>query len=749
MDDVHVIRGELDLKAQWAILRRRRWMVLVSVALCIVIALFSSYLPTPRYRASTTLLIQRQNPDILTFRDLSRIDQSWAAYADFYQTQYKILASDEVARRAAERLRIASHPEIAVSAARAGLLSRLLALLPRRGARGPVDPEDAATRFVLAGLDVSPVRRSQLVTVSWTSTDPDLAARVANAVADAYIAYNLESQYSTSGQASEFLADQIRKLKAEIDDAEGRLQRYGESKRIVSVDDSSNVTMRALADVAERRTAARTVLAEKEAAYRAAKATPPDGLPEVLDSPLIANLKAEYAKLEADLAQQTERFRDDWPEVRALRAKLDGVSSRLDRETAEIARKVVLAAEADWRRARDEVGNLDRLVREQEEAAQRLRRDAVEFTNLRAEVQKKRETLDALIARQGEMALSTRLKDLDATSSNIRIVSPARPPNAPFKPDTRLNLALGLLFGLGLGVGGAFFLDYLDNTVATRADVEAAAGLAVLASVPRHGETAAALPRLRAEAAADADSEVELVAARDGHAPASEAYRELRTAILMASPGSPPRRLMVSSALPAEGKSATTTNLAVALAQLGRRVVLVDTDLRRPRLHRVLGLDNDAGVSTWLAGLARDPERLARATSIPGLDVVTSGPIPPNPSELLDSPVFAELAERLVALGYDHVLFDSPPTLSVTDAVLIASRADAVVLVARCGRTPKQSLRHAVERYAQAGIRPVGVVLNDVGREAGGYGYGYGRYAYRHDAGEPSAGAGRSRARGA
>ncbi len=719
----------------WAVLRRRRWVVYLAVATVGTSALVGSFLVTPLYRATVTLQVERQTPEILTFRDLGTVDYSWAAYQDFYQTQYKILASDAVARRAVRRLGLTSHPLFDPTSSRPSLRARLRAMLPSpRSRAAELSPEDVAVARLQTSLEVSPVRNSHLILVSWVSPDPKLAATVANAVGEAYVQFNLQAHTTISDQASEFLVGQIDTLKREIADLEGRLQGYGEAKGIVTIDDSSNITLRALSDVSQRRTEARSVLAQKEAAHRAAAAAPPEALPEVLRSDLIARLKQEYASLEADYSEQSRRFKDDWPGLQTLRSKLDQVGTRLGLETEEIALKVRAAAEADYHKALAEFRSLDALLTQQQEAAQRLKRDAAEYASLQSDVQKKRETLNTLIGRQNEMAVSTRLKDLDATSSNIHVVDPAREPVAPFRPSIRFNVLLAIVLGLGLGVGVAFFLDYLDNTIKSPAELQGVVALPTLAVVPHHGPAAPTRPRLAwREAAATAEAlSVDLVTHLERRAPASEAYRELRTSLLLSNPGHPPRRVMVTSALPEEGKSATAVNLAVAFAQLGRRTLIVDTDLRRPRLHRLFRVSNGRGLSTYLSGLEEEVSRLVEATQVPGLDLLPSGPVPPNPSELLDSSVFAQAGARLAALGYDHVVFDSPPLLSVADPVIIATAAEATLIVVRAGRTPRESLRLAVEKLTQAGVKPTGVVFNALDLHGDGY-YGAYRYHVRDD----------------
>lgn len=724
----------MNLLDVWSILVRRRWVVALAVATCTVTAIVGSFVATPLYMATSTLQIERQNPDILTFRDLAQTDYSWGAYYDFYETQYQVLASDAVAVHAVDRLDLLQHPAYAEATERGpGLIARLRSLLPSRSApEVEVDPEQQAAEWIRGSLQVEPVRNSHLVKVSWVSDDPELAADVANAVAAAYIQYTLQSQFSASGQAEEFLINQIAALKLEIGAIESDLQTYGEAKGIVSIDDTSNITLKALQDVSSRRTSAQAELAAARTAWEAVRDAPADALPEVRESGLIGRLREEYASYEAEYAERSRKYGDDWPGMQTLRSKLDGARERLQVETDRIATQVRAAARADYDEARSRVEALESLLRDQEASAQALKRNAIEFANLRSEVEKKRETLDALIERQNQMSLSTRLKDMDASSSNIRIVDRAKTPTAPFKPRTKVNVLLGLFFGMVLGVGAALLLDYLDNTIGSPADLERVIDLPLLAVIPRSAAatTGSSLTGMR-KAPVPADSPADLLSHADPRTPAAEAYRELRTSILLSSAGHPPARIVVTSALPEEGKTATAINLAIVLAQLGRRVVIVDTDLRRPRVHKAFRVDNQRGVSTYLSGMADDPVSLVRHTDVPDLDLLSSGPVPPNPSELLNSATFEEMGRRLLDAGYDHVIFDSPPTLSVSDPVIVASVVDAGILVVRAALTPRQSVRLAAEKLGKNNVAPVGVVLNDLDGSSRGASY-YAYHSYGH-----------------
>jgi len=300
----------------------------------------------------------------------------------------------------------------------------------------------------------------------------------------------------------------------------------------------------------------------------------------------------------------------------------------------------------------------------------------------------------------------------------------------------KTNLMLGLMLGLVLGVGMAFFLDYLDNSINSAAEMEKLVGLPLLAVVPRAGAPNATLSRSRRRQLPQTEVNFDFIAHTDGRSGTAEAYRELRTSILLSNPGHPPRQIMISSAMPGEGKTATTINLGIVLAQLGRRILLVDTDLRKPRLHKAFGLGNGRGVSTYLSGLEEDPLQLVEQTQVPNLDLLTSGPIPPNPSELLNSETFNGLGPKMLAERYDHVIFDSPPVLSVSDPVILASVVDAGILVVRAGRTARQSVRLAAGKFQHESAGSFGVVLNDLDVSEGSDHYRYhyyGRYGDGED----------------
>jgi len=344
------------------------------------------------------------------------------------------------------------------------------------------------------------------------------------------------------------------------------------------------------------------------------------------------------------------------------------------------------------------------------------------------------------VKRQSETATSAGVNGLVA--SNIRIVDPAETPTRPSSPKILLNLVLSLFTGLALGVGLAFFFDYLDKSVKTLDELEQVTAVPALGLIPAELPEVPRLMLVResgpkgmrvkvvrsAPKAPVGRARIELISHVDAKSKLAEAFRELRTALLVSQPGGPPRSILIASTHPAEGKTVVATNLAITLAQLGRRVLLVDADLRKPRLHKVFGVPNTLGLSNYLSGAG--PLRTQPvATAVPGLHLIPSGPVPPNPADLLDSDRLLQVQRDFAAQGFDHVIYDSPPILAVADPTILAGRSDAVVLVARAGTTVRDALAHAVNRLQQVKARVVGAVLNYVDlTESGYYGYSYKRY---------------------
>lgn len=716
---------QTTLLSYWHLLVRRRWVMISAVTLLLTGVAIKTMRTTPTYRGVATLQIERIDPNIMKFQEVLSYDSSFLSYQDFYQTQYRLLQTRAVAQHAVHRLDLISEPEFLRSEP-PGLMSRLWTGLTRSFSRRPApstaasEPDRLYIDAVLADLHIEPIKNTHLVSVAFVSPSPVLAAKVANGVAEAYISFGLEEKVGTSENAGDFLGRQVETLGKEVEALERQAQVYGESKEIIPTSGQGNTTVSALEDLQRAYTAAQADRAEKDATYTTIRKAPDTAVSQVTASPLIQDLTSQVAALERDNAELSKKFKPEWPALAQVSSKLEKARSRLAEETASLATSARQAAETAWRASVQHERNLAVLYANQKRVALKLSTDSIEYTNLRSEISKKRETLDQLMKRQSEIALTSHMRE--TRQSNIRIIDPARVPERVYRPNKKLNFLLGLFAGLGLGIGLALLIEHLDNSIKSADEIRALTGLTVIGMIPEL-RPSGPHPLRKDESPMTPGAQPDLITHHAPRSPLAEAYKELRTATLLASPDEPPRTILVTSCLPQEGKSQTSLNLAIALAQTGRRVLLVDTDLRRPRLHQALGLDNDTGVSTYLSGNA-PVEPLIRETCIQNLCALTSGPIPPNPSELLGSRRFLSLAREFAdAKRFDHLVFDSPPLLSVADPIIVATVLDGTILVVQSGVTPREALLRGAAKLSQAKVKVLGAVLNSMSDSHGGYYY--------------------------
>ncbi|HEV8701442.1 MAG TPA: polysaccharide biosynthesis tyrosine autokinase [Candidatus Polarisedimenticolia bacterium] len=692
----------------WNVLQKRRWVIYTSLTVLTVTVTLGSLLMRPIYTATTRLQIEPAAPNILPFQDVMATapDQR----NDFYQTQYGLIQSRRVAREVIASLGLDKHPDFKANSA-------------------PVEDLVEGKRIdrFLANLKVAPVRNSRLVDVSFSSHDRALAARAANRVADTYIAFNTKAEYNTSERATTSLTHQIANLQDEIDAKEKELQAYAKDMGIFVLNEKQNIILKNLNDMSDTFARAQADRIDKEARFAALRQASPVDLPEVMDSKLIQDLTAKSAELTRRHAELSKKYKSDWPEMTRLRGQSEETDARLQAERRSIYDQVLGAAESAYMAARNKETYLARAIEDLKRQSQEFGLKEIQYNNLKAQVANKRGTLEALVRRQSETSSSAGLNDL--VSGNVRIVDPAELPARPSSPRILLNIFLSIVTGLGLGVGLAFFFEYLDKSVKTAEEMHEATGLPTIGLVPSLQTEGGRLRIIRANGKEPPPGvHVELISRDDPKSKIAEAFREIRTALLVSQPGGAPRTILIASTQPGEGKTAVSLNLAITLAQMGKRVLLVDGDLRRPRLHKLLEVENVRGLSNYLSGAGTIwPEPCN--TGVPGLDIIPSGPIPPNPADLLDTERFGQLQSELEAHRYDHVIYDSPPILAVADPAIMAGRIEAVLVVVHAGVTGKDALGHAARKLAQVKAKVLGCVLNQVDlSQQGYYGYGYKRY---------------------
>jgi capsular exopolysaccharide synthesis family protein len=712
--------NEAHLRDYWKVIQKRKWTI-ISFALIVLIATgVATFTMKPIYRATATIQINKENPQIVDFKEIFAID---TMEMDYHQTQYKILGSRSLARRVIHSMKLAEQPEFLpkpqplLQRWKTQILTSISNLFS--SGKDELSEKNRETLLInqfLSRLKIEPIRNSRLVKIHFDSNSPELSARVANLLASNYIQQNLEAHFVTTDQAKEWLTKQLQDLKGKVERADENLQAFGSKHDIISLDEKENVTMQRLTELNEALTKAESDRIAKEALYKQIKDKNVDSLPPILENKLIADLKQNTIQLEGQYVKLLETLKPDhWDMVR-LKKQMDMLKERLDGEI----KRIVAGIENDYESALRRETLLRQTFDKQKEKTMQMKEKAIQYNILKREADTNRDLYKGLLQRMKETGISAGI-----TASNIQIVDEAELPIGPYKPDKRRNLALALIVGLFLGVGLAFFFEYLDNSVKTSEDVEQGIRLPFFGLVPEVSY------ERRRRATDGTPWSVELVTFCHPKSMLSEAYRNIRTSILLSFSEKPPKKIAILSPNPEEGKTTTALNTAIALSQTGARVLVLEADLRRPRVHKIFDQENGVGLSNFLSGHA-ELDATIRGTEIPNLFYILAGPIPPNPSELLGSNLFKYMMESL-SERFDHIVIDAPPVLGFSDSIIVSTSVDGVILVVLEGKTPKETLQRSKEMLFQVNAKILGVVINrvDIRRsQYGGYGYYHGYHSY-------------------
>ena len=706
------------------ILRKHQWLILSFLLTVVTIVSIATFRMRPVYIARATIEIDRESNNILPFQGADAYD-SMMDLDNYIETQSKVLTSETLALQTIRNTGLAANPEFSAG----GIPSEAIATGSLANQKRP--PEVAT---FLGSLSVKRIPSSRLMEVSYESTDPVLAARILNAHLENFKAQNIQSRYEATLEATRFLTSQLNELKLTVKQSEDARINYERQNQIWSVDDKSNITTQRLSDLDKQLTDAQGETLKKQALYEYAKAGDIDAVPEIRADPLLQELQKKRGDLAVQYTEALNQYGPNFPKVQRLQAQMKEVDDQIARES----KGIVLQLESDYREAKQR-GELIRQALELQKAeTNNMAEKMVQYNILKRESEADKALYDGLLTKLKEAGISEGLK-----SSNLRVVDPAMIPSYPARPAKARNIALAFLVGLVGGIGLALLREYLDNTVKTPDDIETLTRLPSLAVVPAFGDSAGRNRRMGIFGGASTnghEKRIELVAQHLPKSQMSEAFRALRTALLLSQPDHPPQVILVTSALPREGKTTAAANLAVTLAQLGDKTVLVDADLRKPGVGRLLNLGTGkyAGLSSYLAGVSTLDLVTVPHPAIPNLAAIPTGPLPPNPADLLSS---HKLADAIVELRtkYKFVVIDSPPIMAATDAVILSVQADGVLLVVRSGETPKEAFTRTCDLLTSVKSRLLGVVLNAVDASAPDYYYSYRYYPYSYGYGPQEA----------
>ena len=715
------------------ILRKHRWTILATVALTVILAVVVSLRTKPEYDAIGRIAINRENADALGFKNgADAVTDDDIDYQLTLDTQTRILESDAIMLATAKALQLDKDPAFLGSKEKAADVLAAPAADPRQ--------EAALIGFVHGGLQITQVAKTRILEIRFTNSDPQLAARVVNTLVNVYVEQNFKTRFESAMQTSDWLSKQLSDLQLKVEASQEKLVRYQKEHGILGIDEKQNIVTQKLDELNRELTEAEADRIQKEARYRLVANGNAELLSNMDSTTLLSKLHAEEVDLKTQIAQAEVHLGPAHPHLLELNNQLKQVQKASQAEVDKLAGRI----KSEYLTAAQRESMLRAAMDQQKQQANTLNESAIEYTLLRRDVDSNRQLYEGLLQRLKEASVSAGLR-----SSNIRIVDPARVPLSPARPDRRRNVMLALAMGLVGGVVLAFVLESLDSTVRTPDQAQLLCGIPPLGIIPgmtSHSgvrrlapKTWISLPsREEAKVASGKDEkeEVELASHQRPRSDVAESYRALRTSILLSSSGAPPKVILVTSALPQEGKTTTSINTAIVLSQNGARVLLVDADMRRPSVHRIFGIRSNIGLSTLLAGSSSFEDSTLSSSEVPNLTLLPAGPQPPQPAELLHS----ETMKQLLAEWrdqYDHIVIDTPPVLSVTDAVLLSAKADTVVLVIRAASTRKAALRRACDLLSQVNAHVLGFVMNGVDVNApdfdncyyygSKYG-GYGRY---------------------
>ena len=718
---------EIDLKAIFRTLLKHKWMIVGVTALCTLAAIVFTLRQTPQYESTTLIQIERAAQKVVGFNSEVEMDPSASSEALSLRTQIELLQSRTLAERVIDELGLykrnttaplpggteapaltegslpgantdatgdtignTSDGELAERSLWAQLSANFFQLFTPSSENEQTLSRNETLEEFQKSVKIEPIRNSRLVEIRVMNSDAELSARIANTMAKAFIAINLERKLESSVYARQFLEDQIKQTKAKLEESERVINDYAKKNAILSLGDKTSATTQNYVDFSSALAKAEQDRFKAESQYNEIKLNP-ESAPRVLDNLAIQTYKEQKAKLDAEYAKNLSIYKPGFPVMVQLQAQIAELDARIKAEVNTILASIKGQFEAAKRQ--------EELLRQRVEASRQevlvVQDRSVDMNLLQRELDTNRQVYDSLLQRLKEVSVTGGL-----TTNNLSVVDEAQAPLFPAKPKPLINLALGILLGGFLGMLAALLREQMDDSIKHADEIEGFFGLPLLGWIPM-------TKRPKGSAA---NESIALLAHTDPRSAFAEAYRSMRTALQFSTPEGAPKRFMVTSCGKAEGKSTTAIALAINFAQLGQQVLLIDADMRKASVHKALGLPNERGLSNLLTG-DMGTESLILATRVPNLGVITAGPTPPDPVELLMGPKLGMLLEKAQALGFSQVIIDGPPLLGIADAIVLGNQIQHIVFAVKASETKKNSIKDGLRRLRNAGLQPMGVAL--------------------------------------
>lgn len=703
---------KLDIRSIWASMKRNRWIIFGIVAISIVAAIGVTFAMRPKYQAAATIQIDQSTAKVLETEDTPL---QMASDDRFLQTQIDILKSRTLAMRVVNSLGLANDDSFAMKMGRKPIPESL------KG-DGAVKARTArAVGLLMSNLSIDLPRNSRIVAISFTSGNGELAARIANSYANNFILANLQRRYDTSAYARTFLESRLGLTRQKLQDSERAAIDYARAARLIDTSGANNspegttatgtgsVPMSQLVQVSGALTEAQTQRIAAEQRYKQANRTPLLTLSDVLGNPVIQPLMQERAVLAASYEEERQRRKADYPTMLQKAAQI----AELDRQINTLARGIKKTIYSNFLTAVGQEQALAKDVGSLQTATLNEQDRSIRYNILRREVDTNRVLYDGLLQRYKEVSAEAGI-----ATNNVSIIDLAEAPTVPVSPVPLLNIGIAIIIGAALASVAVLARETFDDAIRSPEDVPTKLHLAVLGVIPTVAPGATSIEALQSP-----------------RSPISEAYQALRVALDLSTSSGVPKTLLITSTRTSEGKTTCAYAAARDFGRIGRKVLLIDCDLRRPALHRTMGLPNTVGLTSILSGHRAASDAVQKTVNL-NVDFLSTGPQPPNPADLLASPVLRSLVESFSA-HYDLIIIDGPPVLGLADAAQLSSMVEGTVFVIEAGSLHRGSAKASIRRLIGSHARLLGVVLTKFDAKKAGYGYGYG-YEYSYNYGSNS-----------